>query len=111
MIDLLTNETVTIRRYGAGSYSDGYYTRPPATTVSIRAAIQPLDGRELLQLPEGDRLKDHRVIFSRSYIQPGDIVEYMDTLYEIVEVEDWSRYCIFHYRAIMRRLDIQDEQL
>lgn len=50
---------VTRRRFAAGSRgSDGRWVAGASTESTIRMSVQPLSGRELQTLPEGERTAD-----------------------------------------------------
>ena len=53
--------TVTVRTFSDGSYdTSGNWVEGGATDTQAEAAAQPLDGRDLQMLPEGERVKKSR---------------------------------------------------
>jgi len=52
---ILGLSTVTRRRFATGSRTSGRFTAGAATDTAILMSVQPLNGRELASLPEGER--------------------------------------------------------
>lgn len=48
---------VTVTRYAASTYVNGRIQAGAASTFTAKMSIQPLNGRELLNLPEAQRAK------------------------------------------------------
>jgi hypothetical protein len=103
--DLLSMMTVQIRRQPRGRFIHGHYEPGPESEFEINASVQPLGGRELMQLPEGDRKRQPKMVFTKSRLQPNDIMLYECNRYEIQKVEDWTKFCTGHYRAWALRCD------
>jgi hypothetical protein len=49
--------TCLVTRYNAGSYVSHVYIPGATTTFSVLMSVQPLNGRELLNLPEAQRTR------------------------------------------------------
>jgi len=107
MNDLLKFESVAVERYAAGTWTNGKYTKGAKTDISIFASVQPADGREIDQLPEGDRTKVHKEIFSTSELKLNDIITYDGERYEVHKLSDWSPYCTQHFEAMAVRIEEQ----
>lgn len=66
--------------------------------VSFRATIQPLSGRELLLLPEGQRVREYVKIYTDAALkmtdQPsktkGDLVTYNGCQWEVTQANTWD---------------------
>ena len=99
MIDLMAIQKIIVKRPEPPLLLDGHYEEKCYHSENIFANVQPLSGRELDQLPEGDRTKDHRTIFTRSKLQVQDIVVLENVDYEILMVETWDMFCAKHYKA------------
>lgn len=98
--DLISDfgQTVTITRYAAGTNVNGEYVAGAASTFDVVMSIQPLNGRDLLQLPEGQRTRN----FLKGYcatelltvnIPAGlkaDLVTVAGKNYEVQGVEHWQ---------------------
>ena len=111
--NLIKFEEITLTRRAEGVYNEdtGYYEEGSLTTETINANVQPLTGKEIEQLAEADRTKQHKKIFTEYAIQDNDIIIYKNIKYEVQSVEDWSSYCTNHYSAIARMLDNQNESV
>ena len=112
-MSLLLNEDITIIREGSGGdWVDGHYVpaadEDPAPTA--KASIQPLNGRERLQLPESDRIRQAIKIYTDSALQDNDIVQRDSDAkqYEVQKVENWAVFGVLqHYKAIGFLVDAQ----
>ena len=71
-IDTDTAELITVIRVTGSAYIDGIYTRGTETTLKMLASVQPLTGRELQALPEGERAKELLKFISKRVIFSGD---------------------------------------
>jgi len=101
----LDTEQITVSRAGQGSYVNGRFI--PATSVETVAEgnIQPLNGKELLQLPEGDRERQTGKIYTAYALENGDIVTRADgSRHEVQAVEDWTAFSLAHYKARLVRV-------
>jgi len=111
---LINQETITIKRRSAGSYSTstGYYTNGTETTVTQPGNIQPANANYI------DKIKDLDLsgrdisaviqIFSENPIytvdqsasKKADIISYNSLNYEVRHVATWSGINFNHYKAI-----------
>ncbi len=106
-MSILDVETVTIKRKATGSYVNGHYVEGTETSSSIKAGVQPLTGKELLQLVEADRNRESLKVFTTSEIRINDIVIRSGKTYEVQKVNDLSVYSISHYEAVMLLIEGQ----
>jgi hypothetical protein len=94
----LRTNTYNVSRAGAGSFVKGVYQPGVPVNFSISASIQPLNGRDLLRLPQGSRTEWYIKIFTatplRVVIAPAgnisDVISYGGNLFEVEKVFDWS---------------------
>lgn len=104
--------TFTAKRRAKGNHVRGHYSPGKLTTFEkLKGNIQPLNGQELLQVPEGDRQKENNWLFTSFEIADNDIVIYKDIKYEVQVVKDWTPFCISYYRARITKLDNQNEEI
>jgi hypothetical protein len=103
--------TYTVTRTGAGSYSGGILSAGSTSSFSIVASVQPLSGRDLQVLPEGQRTDETRVLYTttqlltRTATQAPDSISIDGSTYEVFKVEDWTYIGVTHYRAYVSRKD------
>jgi hypothetical protein len=104
---ILGQETITLRRVGAGSRgADGRWSDGVAVDTSIAASVQPLGGRELATLPEGERHSDQIKVYTTTEIRTGsqhdgttaDRLVVDGIVYEVRAVEQ-QRAILPHYKA------------
>jgi hypothetical protein len=109
---ILGAETITRRRQAAGTRgSDGRYTPGATTDTTIQASVQPFAADELAVLPEGERHREPRKVYTTSDLRTGD--QHLGTpadrlvidsvVFEVVAVER-HRSVIPHYKARAVRL-------
>jgi len=108
-------EACTVTRYAGGGYVDGLYVNGSTSTLNITASVQPLQPRELLLLPEGERFREHVWIITQTELKTVNPVtgEKADVLtrtrdgrqYEIQHVKQWTQLSIPHFRCRGTRLN------
>lgn len=106
-MSLLTLESITLTRKAAGSYVGGHYVDGTGTSSMIEANVQPLPGKEILQLAEADRTRESLKAFSTSEIRVNDIITRSSKDYEVQKVADYTVQSIPHYEAIMLLIEGQ----
>jgi hypothetical protein len=90
----------------------------PATlqaAVSFRASIQPMNGRELLVLPEGERTREYIKLYTDTQLNmadpvtgaKGDLVSYKGRTWEVTQSNDWNLndYAHFKFLAVVVEAD------
>lgn len=106
-MSLINKATYSVERPGATSYSGGVGSKAVSTTFTIKGNAQPLNGNELLQLPEGDRQRQNLKLYTKTLLQINDIVTVDGIPFEVQNVEDWTRQIrLPHYRARIMKVDI-----
>ena len=101
----LDTEQITVSRAGEGSYVNGRFVPAVAVETVTEGNIQPLNGKELLQLPEGDRERQTGKIYTAYALENGDIVTRSDgSRHEVQAVEDWTAFSLAHYKARLVRV-------
>lgn len=110
-MSLLLNETITIKREGAGGdYVDGYYVAGPISSTTERANIQPLGGSDLIQLAESDRLREPVRMYTAIELIENDLItRSLDgRIYEIQKKGNWAVFGrLRHYKTIGLLKDAQ----
>ena len=110
-MSLLSNESFTVRREGTGgSYTDGHRVSAADDLLKGQGSIQPLNGREIIQLPESDRIRQPVKIFTSFVFQVNDIVIRAsdNAEFEVQRSENWNVFNMLqHYKAIAFLKDAQ----
>lgn len=99
------DETLEVERSNGVTYVEGLPVESGRTTFNIICNIQPLTGRDLLIVPEGDRLKEQYFIWceqNEQILLPNDMVKRDGLNFQIQSVENWGSYT----RARIMRIDI-----
>jgi hypothetical protein len=115
MIDIPT-ETLSVERYGAGSWDTGVFVRGAKTDLSIEASVQPLTPNEVKILPEHRRDSESFKIYTETELlisneinqTPSDVIIRNGKKYEILAVNNWYIGTdIQHYKSIAVKIDDQ----
>lgn len=122
---LLKFEWVEVHRRVKTVYVDGKPVDKPDRSFRIRASVQPLSGRDLLLVPEGQRFKEQYFVYTLGDVESRDLIRLPEdgsieeadgpkpppsplkfkVNYQIQEVEFWSSY----RRARIMRVDTGPE--
>ena len=82
--------SVSLERKTGGSYNDdGEWQGEVIAPETIRAVLQPATGRQLQDLPEGERTDARFFLWTRSALVSDDVIVYGGERYRIVF--DWPR--------------------
>jgi ribosomal protein S2 len=109
---ILGLESVTLRRYAAGTRdSNGRFTPGALTTSTIQASVQPMTDRDLRTLPEGERQLDQKKVYTTTEIRTGsqhdgttaDQLVVGGVTYEVRQVEQ-QRSVLPHYKGRIVRV-------
>lgn len=110
-------ESLGVRRFAAGTRTKGRYTRGTQSSINIDAVAMPINGKERLLLPEGERNREIIKIYSESEFftadelnnKSADIVTWKGKEYEIINVSDWNNSNfpdLSHYRCLAAKLEV-----
>lgn len=78
--------------FGKAVFRNGFSVPGPSETFKDKASIQPLTGKDLLRLEEGDRRRQHVWIYTRAELRVGDVVTRKKEKFEVQTVEDWGPF-------------------
>lgn len=110
---LLTHKLpITVKRYGEGSWVDGYFVNSVETTLNIEANVQPLKGRELLTLPEADRTKESIKVYCVETLntveevgqKKADIIIWEGKRFQAIKPMTYKMGVLDHTKTICYRL-------
>ncbi len=111
---ILGLEDITRVRYAAGAWgSNGRWTPGASTSTTIEASVQPASGKVLATLPEGERSRDPRTIYTFEELRGASQFDGTDAdrltidgaSYEVRELTHWRTAApIAHYEALALRL-------
>ena len=83
-------KALTINRPGAATVADGYMGDAAATAIPVQAVVQPMQPRELRNMPEGQSALSWLVLWSESELRVRDQFDRGGQTYTIQRIEDWS---------------------
>jgi hypothetical protein len=90
---------VNLHRYeDAGTYVNGDYVAVAPTISQVIMSIQPISGRELLNVPEAQRTRQFMTAYSpvklytvqTSVSKKADLIEWDGAFFEVQAVEYWA---------------------
>jgi hypothetical protein len=71
---------------------DGKQVKRDPKKLWIRANVQPVAGRDLIQEPEGDRFTEQFTLYSRDPICTDDKIMRSAKVYQVQKTNDWGSY-------------------
>lgn len=101
-MSILGEEAVSVARKAVNTYSAGEVVAGATTTFSILMSFQPLNGRDLDRLPEGQRERVTHKGYTETLLQvrPPDVVTVGGEAFQVYEVAR-QRAVIPHYRCLL----------
>ena len=104
-------ETVSVSRPGAGTMTDGRWVAGVPSTFDAVMSIQPLNGDDIEELPEGQRTRNIIKGYTATELQTtnegsgikADVVTYNSKTFEVQTVERW-RGDLNHWKVLMTEL-------
>lgn len=111
----IATQTITIKRKSAGSYINSRWVEGTEQSFRITGSEQPVSGRELLALPEGERVKTVLKVYTgeRLYTareaesKTADIIVINGADYKVVKVWPYKVGNNFGYNKVLA-VDIVD---
>lgn len=98
------DENLAVSRVGQTIYPEGKPVQVGNLKFNITCTVQPLNGRDLLLVPEGDRFKEQYYLFAnglQKVLEISDRVIRQSVNYEVQSLENWGSY----QRARIVRID------
>lgn len=102
---ILNDETLEVIREGVVVYKDGKPLKRDITRFHITCNVQPLNARDLLLVPEGDRYKEQLYLYTNQVekrLRDNDRVLRDGVQWQVQSIEDWDSYT----RARIVRIDV-----
>lgn len=89
------DEKLRVTRVGRTVYIDGKPKHMDEISFECVCNVQPLNGRDLLLVPEGDRAREQYYVYSMQStraLMVNDTVDFRGKHYQAQSVEDWGSY-------------------
>jgi hypothetical protein len=116
LIRMFGKPCTILRQCKEGTYINGRWTPTEAEKeIQIIASIQPMDGKTLQMLPEGERTAEMRKLFTTTKLltvqevgqKNADTILVDGCCWEVQRVEQWDPL-LGHYKAIISRMNRQE---
>ena len=109
----LASGTYTVTRSNPGTYgTDGRLSLGSTSTFTITASVQPLNGRDLLRLPDGERTTERLKVYTPTQLftqgagQAPDVITVAGINYQVETAEVWGPDGNY-YKLIVRSIGRQ----
>lgn len=94
---MIRDEELKFYRVTSTTYTDGLPVHNKELTFSMFCNVQPMNARDLLLVPEGDRHREQYTIFTENRnqeprLQANDRVVRLGKNFQIQSVEAWGSY-------------------
>ena len=110
-MSLLRTEAIQVNREGSGGdFVDGHRVSAADDVFKGEGSIQPLNGKEILQLPESDRIRQVVKVYTSLFMETNDKMTRLsdNAEFEIQRSENWNVFNMLqHYKAIAFLQDAQ----
>lgn len=110
-VDTLGGVAVTRLRAAVGGYMNGYWQAGTPVTDAITCSIQPMTGRDLQVLPEGQRADEVQVFYSTSELRTrepqqwdADTLLFAGVTWRVIRVKTWAALGATYYRALVAKV-------
>lgn len=103
------DETLKVYRDGPVRQVQGKPVKGDPTCYQIQCNVQPLDGRDLLIVPEGDRFKEMYWVYTNEVDNPvfvNDRVVRNNLNFQVQKVETWGSPPNGYQRCLICRIDV-----
>ena len=120
MIESFATGTYSVKRPIAnGAYIEGVYQPSATETIEVIGSLQPLSAKEALLLPENERNRESFTLFTEVELFPAsedglrqaDIVTANGENYVVRSVEGWKNTDIPYFKALLQRVNDQEDSL
>jgi hypothetical protein len=90
---IIGDETLEAFRDGDVIYIDGKPQKINKTKFCFDCNVQPLGGRDLLMVPEGDRYKEMYNLWTKGMpLKDNDRIKRLGKFYQVQSLENWGSY-------------------
>lgn len=110
-VDALGGVAVTRLRAAVGAYANGYWQAGTSVTDAITCSVQPMTGRDLQVLPEGQRADEVQVFYSNSELRTrepqqwdADTLLFAGVTWRVIRVKTWAALGATYYRALAAKV-------
>jgi hypothetical protein len=90
LIASFSQGTYAVIRTAAATPTRGVYVAGATSTFNITAAVVPASGNELMSLPEGQRTRETRIVFTTTPLQLGGAGKTYESDHVQIDGESWS---------------------
>jgi len=111
MITSFNNGPFTFKRRAATTYVNGKAVAGAESDVVVNGSLQPMNAREVMLLPEGQRTRENLKIYTDTVLnpaeketgKPADRLTIGSYVYEVTGMENWTQSDIPFYKVILTK--------
>lgn len=103
-----TDEILEVVRESAVTWPEGVPITHEEKVFTVRCNVQPVNGRDLLIVPEGDRFREQYYVWAMNPCPPmgvlnvNDRIQRLGVSFQVQQVENWGSYV----KARMMAIDV-----
>ncbi len=97
---VLYTEEYIVNRSSPGQHIKGKYVRGPVTNLLVEATWQPLNGKELLNLSELQRVKNNIKVYTEELLQVANIKNRISADVIVIEGKEFEVQTVKEYSDI-----------
>lgn len=90
--ELMQRMAIPVVRENRITWAEGIPYSDRKTDFEVRGIIFPLNGRDLLLVPEGDRYSENVWVYTQGDIKVNDLLIYNGAPFEVQNVQNWDSY-------------------
>jgi hypothetical protein len=93
-------QTATLSRPGTVTFTNGYATTGSPSVSTIKVCRQPITGKDLQRLPEGDRTGDLISCWTDTEARLADTLTVGSESYRVLHCEFWANLGETYYKIL-----------
>ncbi len=97
LVQAFFTDKIEVTTYVDSKYVKGVWKKGLETTITVDAFVHPCSGKDLLSLPEGERVKQTLKIYTDEKLKDSDIICIRSEKYKVYNVEDWVGSLPFYH--------------
>lgn len=116
LIRSMGGKKFSVRRSRGGSYVNGVWTEDDTgpAILQVLASEQPVNGKDIERIPEGDRVREVRKLYAAQELRPhnertgaeADVITIRGQEFQVSTVERWQSY----WKCLIVSLEVKERE-